>query len=86
MDIKMAINAAGAFSFVISTKRSPNFAQGQSSEDSDAAFEDHMSIQVLIAYVWCLQSLSSPFQVQHFMLKVGIKRLIFEAYSEVILA
>ncbi|KAJ5985746.1 hypothetical protein N7499_007963 [Penicillium canescens] len=40
--MKMAIKAAGALPFVIGTKRSPIYAQGQSSENSDGVIADHM--------------------------------------------
>jgi catalase len=40
--MKMAIKAAGALAFVIGTKRSPIYAQGQSPENSDGVIADHM--------------------------------------------
>ncbi|KAJ5247981.1 hypothetical protein N7489_002675 [Penicillium chrysogenum] len=40
--MKVAIKAAGALPFVIGTKRSPIYAQGQSPETSDGVIADHM--------------------------------------------
>lgn len=40
--MKTAIKAAGALPFVIGTKRSPIYAQGQSRESSDGVIADHM--------------------------------------------